>query len=124
MENKKISANDEIYLAQKETNETEEITLASDDTIFEQAIEIANTTETDEKFNFILTYNPNQKEELISAVQKAGAIEVSDNEEKHYLTVQMNMTQLKLIKSLDGVERVKTDEGLNTKLKKKAFSKE
>ena len=92
----------------------DEITLAPQTEIFEEAKKIAEKTSEDEKFPFALYYDANQKDFLLSVLQAVGAEVEADDEEGHTLATRMNMTQLKLIKSLDCVERVRTDEGTNT----------
>ena len=98
----------------------EEITLAPQTEIFEEAKRIAQETATDEKFSFTLHYDANQKDFLLSMLETVGAIVEDDDEEGHLLTTQMNMAQLAFIKQLDAVERVKTDEGINPFLAEEA----
>ena len=88
----------------------DEIYLASSKELFEEAGEIAQNTQTEEKYSFILQYNANQREFVQSILETVGAIVNNDNLEECLLSVMMNMTQLAFIKCLDCVERVKTDE--------------
>ena len=95
-----------------ETNVSEEeITLAPPVKLFDEAKEIAKTTVDDDKFPFMLHYDANQKEHLLSMLGMVGAIVEDDDDDGHVLATMMNMTQLAFIKRLDCVERVKTDEG-------------
>ena len=98
----------------------EEITLAPQTEIFEEAKEIAEKTAEDEKFPFALHYDANQKDFLLSVLKTAGAIVEDDDEKGHVLSTWMNMTQLAFIKRLDCVERVRTDEGINPFLAEEA----
>ena len=107
-ENKELLNNDvEINVSE------EEITLAPPVELFDEAKEIAQSTLSDEKFPFALQYDSNQKEFLLSMLEAVGAIVENDDDDGHILATMMNMTQLALIKQLDCVERVKTDEGIN-----------
>ena len=98
----------------------EEIVLASETELFEEAKAIAQTTVAAEKFPFTLQYDANQKEFLLSMLETVGAVVEADDEEGHKLNTRMNMTQLAFIKRLDCVERVRTDEGRNPFLAMKA----
>ena len=98
---------DDLYLAP----ETEQL---------EEAAQIAQATIEEEKFNFYLQYDANQKEYLLSILETAGAIVGGDHEECDTLSTRMNMTQLAFIKQLDCVERVKTDEGITPFLAEEA----
>lgn len=68
----------------------------------------------------MLAYDANQNEFLLSMLHTAGAIVVKDDEEYHILSTRMNMAQLALIKRLDCVKRVITDEGTNPFLAEEA----
>ena len=94
----------------------EDIVLAPQTEIFDEAKEIAQNTGADEKFPFFLQYDANQKDFLLSVLQTVGAIVENDDEEGHMLSTRMNMTQLAFIKRLDCVERVRTHEGRNAML--------
>ena len=95
-----------------ETNVSEEeITLAPPTELFDEAKEIAKNTVGDEKFPFMLHYDANQKEHLLSMLGMVGAIVEDDDDDGHVLSTMMNMTQLAFIKRLDCIERVQTDEG-------------
>ena len=104
-----------------ETNVCEEdIILAPPEELFDEAKEIAQSTLSDEMFPFALQYDSNQKEFLLSMLEAVGAIVENDDDDGHVLATRMNMTQLALIKQLDCVERVKTDEGVNPFLAEEA----
>ena len=95
-----------------ETNVSEEeIVLAPPVELFDEAKEIAQSTVGDEKFPFMLHYDANQKEHLLSMLGMVGAIVEDDDDDGHVLSTMMNMTQLAFIKRLDCIERVQTDEG-------------
>ena len=104
-----------------ETNVCEEdIILAPPEELFDEAKEIAQSTLSDETFPFALQYDSNQKEFLLSMLEAVGTIVENDDDDGHVLATRMNMTQLALIKQLDCVERVKTDEGVNPFLAEEA----
>ena len=113
--------NKELFNNDVEANVSEEnIVLAPPVELFDEAKEIAQSTVTDEKFPFMLQYDSNQKEFLLSMLETVGAVVEDDDEEGHVLATRMNMTQLAFIKQLDCVERVKTDEGINPFLAEEA----
>ena len=87
-----------------------EIYLAPQTEVFDQAAEIAQTTVADTKYPFTLEYDLNEKEYLLSVLNAAGAVVTEENDSANSMTVSMNMSQLRLIKSLDCITRVKTDE--------------
>ena len=91
----------------------EEIILAPQTELFEEAKDIAQSTSADEKYPFMLQYDANQKDFLRSMLQEVGAVVEADDEEGHMLATRMNMTQLAFVKRLDCVERVKTEEDIN-----------
>ena len=98
----------------------EEIVLAPPAEWIEEAKAIAQSTQDNEKFPFMLAYDANQNEFLLAMLHTAGAIVVKDDEEYHILSTRMNMAQLALIKRLDCVNRVITDEGTNPFLAEEA----
>ena len=98
----------------------EEIVLAPPTEWIEEAKAIAQNTQDNEKFPFMLAYDANQNEFLLAMLHTAGAIVVRDDEEYHILSTRMNMAQLALIKRLDCVKRVITDEGTNPFLAEEA----
>ena len=113
--------NEDFFNSDIETNVSEEeIILAPPVELFDEAKAIAHTTVEDEKFPFLLHYNANQKEHLLSMLGTVGAIVEDDDDDGHILATMMNMTQLAFIKQLDCVERVKTDEGINPFLAEEA----
>ena len=89
----------------------EKIILASPEELTDEAQEIAQSTKSDEKYPFALYYDSNQKDFLLSMLHTVGAIVETNDEDVYILNTRMNMTQLELIKRLDCVERVQTDEG-------------
>lgn len=104
-----------------EINVSEEnIILAPPVELFDEAKEIAKITVGDDKFPFMLHYDANQKEHLLSMLGMVGAIVEDDDDDGHVLATMMNMTQLAFIKQLDCVDRVKTDEGINPFLAEEA----
>ena len=113
--------NKEFFIKDIKTNISEEdIILAPPTELFEEAKNIEQNTKADEKFPFVLQYDSNEKEFLLSILQTAGAIVENDDEEGHIIATMMNMTQLAFIKRLDCVERVRTDEGSNPFLDEEA----
>jgi hypothetical protein len=113
-----------IFMMKEKEMGAEELVLEPPTELIEEAKAIAQNTKSDEKFSFVLQYDVNQKEFLLSILQTVGAIVEKDNEEGHTLFVTMNMTQLAFIKRLDCVERVKTDEGINSLLAEEAVTSE
>ena len=102
--------NKEIFNNEIEMNTSEEeLVLMPPTELFDEAMEIAQTTDSDEKFPFTIHYDANQKEFLISILEMAGIIVENDDDDGHVLTTMMNMTQLAFIKRLNCVEKVKTD---------------
>lgn len=91
----------------------EEIVLAPTTELLDEAKEISLNTIHDEKFPFVLHYNPNQKNFLLSLLGAVCAIVEENNEECHTISTWMNMTQLAFIKHSNCIECVKTDEGSN-----------
>ena len=98
----------------------EEIVLAPPTELINEAKEIAQRRKSDEKFPFYLQYDVNQKEFLMSMLQTVGAVVEKDDEENYTLSTKMNMAQLAFIKRLDCVERVSTNEGMNSLLVEEA----
>ena len=88
-----------------------EIYLAPQTEVFDQAAEIAQTTVADTKYPFVLEYDLNEKEYLLSVLNAVGAVVTEENDSANSMTISMNMSQLRLIENLDCITRVKTDEG-------------
>lgn len=107
---------EEFFVTPEVSEDTEDVVLMSDTEVLEAATVIAQVTASDEKFPFYLHYDANQKEFLLSVLTAAGATIESDDVDNHILSVRMNMTQMKLVRYQDCVERVRTDEGMNTML--------
>ena len=107
---------EEFFVTPEVSEDTEDVVLMSDTEVLEAATVIAQVTASDEKFPFYLHYDVNQKEFLLSVLTAAGATIESDDVDNHILSVRMNMTQMKLVRYQDCVERVRTDEGMNTML--------
>ena len=107
---------EEFFVTPEVNEDTEDVVLMSDTEVLEAATVIAQVTASDEKFPFYLHYDANQKEFLLSVLTAAGATIESDDVDNHILSVRMNMTQMKLVRYQDCVERVRTDEGMNTML--------
>lgn len=107
---------EEFFVTPEVNEDTEDVVLMSDTEVLEAASVIAQVTASDEKFPFYLHYDANQKEFLLSVLTAAGATIESDDVDNHILSVRMNMTQMKLVRYQDCVERVRTDEGMNTML--------
>ena len=79
----------------------------------EQAEQIKEASKDDVKFPFMLHYDANQKEHLLSMLETVGAVVESDDESGHKLAVKANMKQLAFIKKLDSIKRVSSHEGSN-----------
>ena len=107
---------EEFFVTPEVNEDTEDVVLMSDTEVLEAATVIAQVTASDEKFPFYLHYDANQKEFQLSVLTAAGATIESDDVDNHILSVRMNMTQMKLVRYQDCVERVRTDEGMNTML--------
>ncbi len=96
MDEIKIGAEQEIYLAP----ETEKI---------ENADEIAIISLGVEKYPFIIGYDANEKENIITELEKLGCDEIKQLDFANCIAVSMSMAQLKAIKTLVGVEKVEKD---------------
>ena len=96
MDEIKIGAEQGIYLAP----ETEKI---------ENADEIAKISLDVEKYPFIIGYDTNEKENIITKLEKLGCDEIKQLDFANCVAVSMSMAQLKAIKTLAGVERVEKD---------------
>lgn len=96
MDEIKICAEQEIYLAP----ETEKI---------ENADEIAKISLDVEKYPFIIGYDANEKENIITELEKLGCDEIKQLNFANCIAVSMSMAQLKAIKTLVGVEKVEKD---------------
>lgn len=96
MDEIKIGAEQEIYLAP----ETEKI---------ENADEIAKISLDVEKYPFIIGYDANEKENIITELEKLGCDEIKQLDFANCIAVSMSMAQLKAIKTLVGVEKVEKD---------------
>ena len=103
MENNKMGVEEEFYLA-PETG------------LFEEAKRVGQKTIEDERFDFALLYDVNEREFLYKLLQSLDVDIISENENENVLNVHMNMQQLKFIKGLDCIKRVKTDEDINAEL--------
>ena len=96
MDEIKIGAEQEIYLAP----ETEKI---------ENADEIAKISLDVEIYPFIIGYDANEKENIITELEKLGCDEIKQLDFANCIAVSMSMAQLKAIKTLVGVEKVEKD---------------
>ena len=107
--------NKEFFMDTVEAANTgeEEIVLAPPAELLDEAKEIAQSTKSEEKYPFTLHFDANQKDFLLSMLQTVDAIVETENAEAHTLNTWMNMAQLALIKRLDCIERVQTEERLN-----------
>ena len=88
-------------------NNEEEIVLDPPTELFEEANTIAQTNENDEKFEFILKYDVNQKDFLLSLLEALGISpsEIHENEDMT-ISINLNMSQLAFIKKMDFIEEV------------------
>lgn len=96
MDENKIGVEQELYLAP----ETEKI---------ENADEIAKISLDVEKYPFIIEYDANEKENIITELEKLGCDEIKQLDFANCIAVSMSMAQLKAIKTLVGVEKVEKD---------------
>ncbi len=114
--------NKEFFIDNVEAANTgeEEIVLAPPAELLDEAKEIAQSTKSEEKYPFTLHFDANQKDFLLSMLQTVDAIVETENAEAHTLNTWMNMAQLALIKRLDCIERVQTEERLNPFLAEEA----
>ena len=88
-------------------NTEEEIVLDPPTELFEEANTIAQNNENDEKFEFILEYDVNQKDFLLSLLEALGInpSEIHENEDMT-ISINLNMSQLAFIKKMDFIEEV------------------
>ena len=96
MDEIKIGAEQELYLAP----ETEKL---------ENAEEIAEISLDAEKYPFIIGYDANEKENIMTELEKLGCYEIKQLDFANCIAVFMSMAQLKAIKTLAGVEIVEKD---------------
>lgn len=101
-------------------NEIEEVYLAVDTGMSEEAARIAETTGEHAKFAFYLHYDAVQKELLMSLLEMSGAVVTGENEEERVISALLNMEQLAFVKSSGCIERVGSDEGANPYLSENA----
>ena len=87
----------------------EEIYLAPENEILEEAKKVSVLSENMKKYPFVIYYNPHQKKFLFSVVETMKCV-FEENAEEYYIFVELNMEELKLIKSLSCVERVRGKE--------------
>ena len=73
--------------------------------LHEQAGQIKESSKDDTKFPFVLHYDPNQKDSLLSMLNTVGAVVESDDENGHKLSLKANMKQLAFIKKLDSIKK-------------------
>ena len=78
-ENKEISTNHDVEVNISE----EEIVLAPQTELFDEAKKIAQSTKHDNKYSFALEYDPNQEDLLLSMLHMADAVVVAGGEDKY-----------------------------------------
>ena len=93
----------------KETFGAEEIYLAPEEAKIKNADEIAKISLDVEKYPFIIGYDANEKENIITELEKLGCDEIKQLDFANCVAVSMSMAQLKAIKILAGVEKVEKD---------------
>ena len=88
-------------------NTEEEIVLDPPTELFKEANTIAQNNENDEKFEFILKYDVNQKDFLLSLLEALGInpSEIHENEDMT-ISINLNMSQLAFIKKMDFIEEI------------------
>ena len=96
-----------------ESTTEEEVVLTTSAELHEEAEQIKESSKDDTKFPFVLHYDPNQKDSLLSMLNTVGAVVESDDENGHKLAIKANMKQLAFIKKLDSIKRVSSHEGSN-----------
>lgn len=96
MDENKIGMEQDLYLApEKEKIETAE--------------QIAEISLAAEKYPFIIGYDANEKDNIITKLQQLGCDEIKQLDFANCIAVSMSMLQLKAIKTLVGVEKVEKD---------------
>ncbi|MBR2019361.1 MAG: Ig domain-containing protein [Clostridia bacterium] len=90
----------------------EEITLAPQTEIFEEAKRIAAESAGDATDSFVMKYDANQKDFLIAVLADLGCTVTEDKDETNTMTATMNMEQLRFLKTLDCIEGVKENRAL------------
>ena len=93
----------------KEKIGAEEIYFAPETEKIENADEIAKISLDVEKYPFIIGYDANEKENIITELEKLGCDEIKQLGFANCIAVSMSMAQLKAIKTLAGVEKVEKD---------------
>ena len=85
----------------------EELCLAPEIELYEEAEKIADRSVNDPKYLFSVKYDPNQKDFLMTVLTKLCGVVKEENEEGSILVLSVNMQQLQFLKTLDCVERVR-----------------
>ncbi len=94
---------------EKQMGMEQELYLAPEKEIIENAEKIAEISLEVEKYPFIIGYDANEKDNIITELQKLGCDKIKQLDFANCIAVSMSMAQLKAIKTLDGVEKVEKD---------------
>ena len=87
----------------------QELHLAPQTEKLKNAKEIAKISLALEKYPFIIEYDANEKDNIITTLQKLGCDEIKQLDFADCIVVSLSMAQLKTIKTLVGVEKVEKD---------------
>ena len=87
----------------------QELHLAPQTEKLKNAEEIAKISLELEKYPFIIEYDANEKDNIITTLQKLGCDEIKQLDFADCIVVSLSMAQLKAIKTLVGVEKVEKD---------------
>ena len=84
----------------------EEITLAPQTEIFEEAKRIAAESAGDAADSFVIKYDTNQKDFLIAILTELGCMITAEKDKTNTMTATMNMEQAKFLINLECVKNI------------------
>ena len=96
MDKNKMGTEQELYLAPEKRK-------------IENAEEIAKLSLEAEKYPFIIAYDANEKDTILTELKNMGCGEIKHLDFVNCIALSLSMAQLKAVKTLDGVEKVETD---------------
>ena len=87
----------------------EDIVLAPQTEIFDEAKKIADTTANEKKYSYIIKYDANQKEFFLAVVTDVGAIIEEERAEESTVVLLVNPEQLDFLKTVNCIDRVQAN---------------
>ena len=98
--------NKDFFTNDVENNIDDDIVLAPETELFEEAREIAYNTKSKDVSPFIIHYDANQDDAMKNMIDLLGGTIDSNGDEIGVLTVRVNMAQLAFIKRFDFIRKV------------------